>query len=192
MKDENRIDLNQFILPPSSFILSLRPCREGDQAEIVRQANNPRVAVHLRDRFPQPYTWKDADEWIARVAGQSPVANFAVTVEDRFVGSIGLLPGSDIHRVSAEVGYWLGETFWGRGIASCALQGITRYAFATFPELNRLFAYVEEDHLPSIRVLEKGGFRREGRLIGAAIKDKRILNQFVYGLTRAEAQALAY
>jgi [ribosomal protein S5]-alanine N-acetyltransferase len=171
-------------------LCSLRPCREGDQAEIVGHANNPRVAAHLRDRFPQPYTWKDADEWIARMAGQSPVTNFAITVEDRFVGGIGLLLGSDIHRISAEVGYWLGESYWGRGIASCALGGITRYAFATFQELNRVFAYVEEDHLASIGVLEKNHFRREGHLLGAAIKDRRVLNQFIYGITRSEMHAL--
>jgi RimJ/RimL family protein N-acetyltransferase len=172
-------------------VCTLRPCREGDQADIVRHANNPKVALHLRDRFPQPYTRTDADEWIARVAQQSPVLNFAICVEDRLVGGIGLMPGSDIHRVSAEVGYWLGEAFWGRGIATCALCGITQYAFATFAELNRVFAYVEEDHLASVRVLQKAGFRREGRLIGAAIKQGLIRNQFLYGITRGETQAVS-
>jgi RimJ/RimL family protein N-acetyltransferase len=193
MKDENEIDLKPFILPPSSFILplSLRPCRDGDQADIVRHANNPNVARHLRDRFPQPYTLADADEWIARASGQSPVLNFVIAVDDRLVGGIGLIPGSDIHRVSAEVGYWLGESYWGRGIASCALRGLTQYAFATFAEVHRLFAYVDEDHRPSIRVLEKAAYRREGLLLGAAIKHGQIRNQFVYGITRAEAEPIA-
>jgi ribosomal-protein-alanine N-acetyltransferase len=167
-------------------LCSLRPCREGDQAEIVRHANNPRVALHLRERFSQPYTWADADAWIARVADHSPPLNFAITIDDRLVGGIGLEPGTDIHRVSAEVGYWLGEAVWGRGIASCAVQGFTTYSFATFPELNRLFAYVDESHPASIRVLEKGGFRREGHLIGAAIKRGQIRNQFLYAITRIE------
>jgi len=170
---------------------TLRPCRDGDQVDIVRHANNPNVAMHLRDRFPQPYTGADADEWISRVAKQSPALNFAICVEDRLVGGIGLMPGSDMHRVSAEVGYWLGEAVWGRGIATCALQGVTQYAFATFTELNRLFAYVDEDHAASVRVLEKAGFRREGHLIGAAIKQGQIRDQFLSGITRAEAQSLA-
>src|SRR3954471_8277541 len=97
---------------------TLRPCRVGDQDDLVRHADNPHVALHLRDQFPQPYTKADADDWIARVDRQSPVINFAICLHDRLVGGIGLMPGSDIHRVSAEVGYWLGESFWGRGIAS--------------------------------------------------------------------------
>ncbi len=164
----------------------LRPCRQGDEADIVRQANNPNVARHLRERFPQPYTGKDAEAWIAIAAKESPTLNFAICVDEHVVGGIGLMPGSDIHRVSAEVGYWLGESYWGRGIAACALRGLTDYAFATFADLNRLFAYVDEDHPPSIRVLEKSGFRREGHLIGAAIKVRTLHNQFIYAVTRSE------
>jgi RimJ/RimL family protein N-acetyltransferase len=170
-------------------LCKLRPCRDGDQADIVQHANNPKVAMHLRDRFPQSYTWADADEWIARVARQTPALNFAICLEDRLGGGIGLMPGTDIHRVSAEVGYWLGEAVWGRGIAACALRGVTQYAFATFTELNRIFAYVDEDHAASIRVLEKAGFRREGHLIGAVIKQGQIRDQFLYAITRAESGA---
>jgi RimJ/RimL family protein N-acetyltransferase len=167
-------------------LCSLRPCRDGDAADIVRHANNPNVARHLRDLFPQPYTLKDARDWLAHCSKQSPPQNFSITVDDRFIGGIGLSPGSDIHRISAEVGYWLGEEYWGRGIAACALGGFTQYAFATFPELNRLFAYVDEDHPASIRVLEKAAYRREGHLLGAAIKQGHIRNQFLYAVTRAE------
>jgi len=170
-------------------LCSLRPYRQGDEADIVRQANNPNVARYLRERFPQPYTWKDAEEWISFAGKESPTVNFAICVDGHVVGGIGLMPGTDIHRVSAEVGYWLGEPFWGRGIAACALRGLTDYAFATFPDLNRLFAYVDEDHPPSIRVLEKGGFRREGHLIGAAIKHGQLHNQFIYAMTRSERES---
>src|SRR5437764_507798 len=152
MKAETTQSLLPLILHPSSliayrssFILSLRPCRDGDQPDIVRHANNPNVARHLRDIFPQPYTLKDADDWLARVARQSPPLNLAITLDDRFIGGIGLAPGSDIHRISAEVGYWLGEEFWGRVIVASALRGFTQYAFATLPGLNRIFAYVDED-----------------------------------------------
>jgi RimJ/RimL family protein N-acetyltransferase len=166
---------------------TLRPYRDGDQADMVRHANNPNVARHLRDLFPQPYTWADADGWIRRVAKEKPTLNFAICDEDKVIGGIGLMPGADIHRVSAEVGYWLGESYWGRGIAAAALLELTQYAFATLAELNRLFAYVDEHHTASIRVLEKGRFRREGHLVGAAIKHGHIHNQFLYALTREEA-----
>jgi [ribosomal protein S5]-alanine N-acetyltransferase len=165
----------------------LRPYREGDQADLVRHANNPNVARHLRDLFPQPYAWADADSWIRRSMSERPTLNFAICHEDKVVGGIGLMQGSDIQRVSAEVGYWIGEAFWGRGIAAAALKEFARYAFASFPELNRLFAYVDEQHAASIRVLEKAQFRREGHLIGAAIKQGLIRNQFLYAITRDEA-----
>jgi len=171
-------------------LCTLRPCRPGDQPDIVHHANNPNVARHLRDLFPQPYTLKDASDWLTRVSRQSPSLNLAITIDDRFIGGIGLAPGSDIHRISAEVGYWLGEEFWGRGIAACALRGFTQYAFATFPELNRIFAYVDENHPPSIRVLEKAAYRREGHLLGVAIKHGQIHSQFLYAITRSEAAKL--
>lgn len=171
-------------------LCTLRPCRPGDQPDIVLHANNPNVARHLRDLFPQPYTLKDASDWLTRVGRQSPPLNLAITIDDRFIGGIGLAPGTDIHRISAEVGYWLGESHWGRGIAACALLGFTQYAFITFPDLNRIFAYVDEDHPPSIRVLEKAHYRREGHLLGAAIKHGQIHNQFLYAITRDEAANL--
>ncbi len=164
----------------------LRPYRDGDQADLVRLANNAKVAEHLRDLFPQPYTWADAENWIRHAAREQPNLNFAICHDSKFMGGIGLMPGADIHRVSAEVGYWLGEPYWGRGIATAALTELSKYAYSTFSELNRLFAYVDEDHFASIRVLEKARFRREGRLLGAAIKHGRIHNQLLFALTRAE------
>jgi ribosomal-protein-alanine N-acetyltransferase len=169
---------------PASLLI--RPYRDGDQVDIVRHANNPNVARHLRELFPQPYTRADADNWIRRASKEQPTLNFAICCEDKVIGGIGLMPGSDIHRVSAEIGYWIGESFWGRGLAASALIDLTRYAFATFAELNRLFAYVDEEHVASIRVLEKAHFRREGRLVGAATKHGQIRNQFLYALTRGE------
>jgi RimJ/RimL family protein N-acetyltransferase len=169
---------------------TLRPWRIGDKASLARHANNPRVAMHLRERFPQPYTLAAAEAWMAFVAGESPPLNLAIEVAGAAVGGIGLTPGSDIHRVSAEVGYWLGEAFWGRGIATSALQGITNYAFEEFEILNRVFAHVDADHSASIRVLEKAGYRQEGKLRGAAVKRGRIVDQWVFGITRGEVFAV--
>lgn len=166
----------------------LRDWQRGDEDDIVRYANNPRVAEHLRERFPQPYTLADAAAWIAHTETQPAGFDFAITIDDRAVGGIGFAPGNDIHRVSAEVGYWLGEAYWGRGIASCALAGLTRFAFERHSNLNRMFAYVDSNHTPSIRVLEKAGYRREGHLRGCAIKHGQLRDQFVYARTRSEVQ----
>lgn len=169
---------------------TLRPFREGDQTDLVEHANNPRVAHHMRERFPRPYSRQDADDWLALVAQQWPTQNFAITLDDRVVGGIGLTPGTDVHRVSWETGYWLGESVWGRGIATCALAGLTRYAFGTFVVLNRLFANVDAHHGASIRVLQKAGFRCEGKFLGCVVKEGQILDQFVYAITRQEAADL--
>jgi len=168
---------------------TLRPWRKGDQSELVRQANNPKVAMNMRDMFPQPYTAKDAREWTLRGSRQIPGVHFAIAVEDQVVGGIGLLPGSDVNRISAEVGYWLGEAWWGRGIATDAVRGLTRHAFATF-DLNRLFATPFAPNVASCRVLEKAGYRCEGRMIGCAIKAGQILDQLLYAITRAEVSNL--
>src|SRR6185369_9679765 len=107
----------------------LRPFRDGDQADLVQHANNPNIAQHLRDLFPQPYTWADADGWIHRATKERPTLNFAITQADHVIGGIGLMPGTDIHRASAEIGYWLGESFWGGGLGTAALIELTHYAF---------------------------------------------------------------
>lgn len=164
---------------------TLRLWREGDQSDLVRHANNPRVATNLRDLFPQPYTPRDADEWISRLSRQLPGLHFAIAVEDRVVGGIGLLPGSDVNRIQAEVGYWLGEAYWGRGIATDAVRGLTRQAFRAL-DLNRLFALPFANNSASCRVLEKAGYRCEARLLGCAIKHGLILDQFLYAITRSE------
>ena len=166
--------------------LALRSFRDGDAAAIVWHADNPNVARYLRERFPQPYTRAAAAAWLESVTDEKPARNLAITVEDQVIGGIGLAPGTDIHRVSAEVGYWLGEAMWGQGIATCALRLFIPYALASFPVCNRLFAYVDEEHAASIRVLEKNGFRQEGRFVGAAVQRGSLRNQLVFGLTRGE------
>jgi [ribosomal protein S5]-alanine N-acetyltransferase len=171
-------------------LCTLRPWREGDQESIVRHANNPRVVLHMRERFPQPYTRKDADEWIRLVANDSPLLNLAIVVNEEPAGGIGLMPGSDIHRISAEIGYWLGESFWARGIATCALRGMTRYAFETLA-INRVFANVDADHAASIRVLEKAKYRCEGKMVGCAIKYGRVRDQLLYAITREELRTMS-
>jgi RimJ/RimL family protein N-acetyltransferase len=162
---------------------TLRPYRREDEASLVRHANNRNVSRNMRDRFPYPYTAADAREWTARVSAQSPVANFAIVVGGEVVGGIGVEPGTDVHRRSAEIGYWLGEPFWGRGIATEALRAVTEYAFQTF-DICRLEAGVFEWNPASARVLEKAGYTLEGRARLAVVKDGRIGDRLLYALVR--------
>src|SRR5438105_3326406 len=105
--------------PPVELKLArsiLRPWRVGDEDSLVRHANNRRVWRNL-SRLPHPYTTADAHAWIARASAQSPVTDFAITVDGEAVGGIGVELGRDVFRRSAEIGYWLGEAYWGRGSA---------------------------------------------------------------------------
>ena len=162
---------------------TLRPWRQGDETSLQRYANNRNVSRNLRDIFPFPYTAADAAEWIARVKDESPRLNFAIDVDGAAVGDISVHLRQDERRQSAEVGYWLGEPFWGRGIATEALRAITDYAFATFPVI-RLEAGVFGWNPGSARVLEKCGYVLEGRLRQAITKDGRVTDRLIYGLLR--------
>jgi len=162
---------------------TLRPFRRDDEPSLVRYADNRNVSRNMRDRFPYPYTAADAREWTDRVSGQSPVANFAIVVDGAVVGGIGLEPGTDVFRRSAEIGYWLGEPFWGRGIATEAVRAVTGYAFATF-DVCRLEAGVFEWNPASARVLEKAGYALEGRARLGITKDGRTGDRLLYALVR--------
>ncbi|NUO61932.1 MAG: GNAT family N-acetyltransferase [Gemmatimonadaceae bacterium] len=164
----------------------LRPFRPGDEESVARHANDRRVAIQLRDRFPHPYTIDDAHEWVSAASTLDPVTTFAITLpgdDDETIGGIGLLPGSDIERIAAEVGYWLGVRFWNRGLTTAALRAITAYGFETLA-LERIFALPFATNVASVRVLEKAGYQREGLLRRSAIKEGVVMDQAVYAKIR--------
>jgi len=158
----------------------IRPWHPDDAPALIRHANNPRVAENLRDRFPSPYTPADAESWLSIVTQGEPLLDFAIVVGEEPVGGIGLALGSDIERVSAEVGYWVGEAFWGRGIATDALRAFIPWAMGSFA-LTRLYATTFAHHHASRRVLEKAGFSLEAILRRAAIKREEVLDMALYG-----------
>ena len=160
---------------------TLRPWRQGDAPSLVKYANNPNVARQLRDRFPHPYTAADARQFIQSVAQARPTTTFAIAVAGEAVGGVGFSPGADVERYSAEVGYWLGEPFWGRGLTAEAVQLLSAYAFNTCSML-RLFALPFADNAQSIRVLEKAGFTREAILRASSVKHGAVRDQALYAL----------
>lgn len=154
-----------------------------DRDDIVRHANNRRVWINLRDRFPYPYTISDARSWLEIVIGHKPETNFAIDVDAEAVGGIGFTLQPDVGFRSAEIGYWLGEAFWGRGITTDALIAVTDHAFANY-DLCRLFAHVFEWNGASARVLEKAGYAFEGRLRKSVTKDGQTIDQLMYAAVR--------
>jgi len=153
-----------------------------DTDEIVKYANNRKVWINVDDSFPHPYNRSDAREWISNNLGK-PVLNFSIASENEAIGGIGLKLMKNIYRCTAEVGYWLGEPFWGRGIATAALDALVDYAFSNF-DLVRLQAIVFEWNPASMRVLEKNGFNREAKLAKGIIKDGKIIDAFLYARTK--------
>jgi len=161
---------------------TVRSWRWSDRDSLVRHANNRNVWINLRDRFPHPYTIGDAQSWLESVVGARPVSNFAIAVADEAVGGIGFSLQDDIGYRSAEIGYWLGEEFWGQGIATEALIAVSQYAFKSY-DLCRLFAHVFEWNPGSARVLEKAGYSLEGRLRKSVTKDGKTIDQLMYAMT---------
>ena len=161
----------------------LRPLVAGDATRLAEHANDRDIWRNLRDRFPHPYTVQDADSYIALVAARMPQKNFGIVVNGEACGTIGLLPGEDIARCTAEIGYWLGRRFWGRGIATQALVAATSYAFSTLG-LQRVFAEPFTQNAASLRVLTKAEYTLEGLMRRSAIKDGEVLDQYLYAAYR--------
>jgi len=150
-----------------------------DVKSLPRHANNRKIWLNLRDRFPHPYTEANARDWIQSALSARLETNFAIDVSGEAVGGIGFELKTDVECYSAEVGYWLGEEFWGRGICTVALKAATSYALETYG-LNRVFAVPFGHNVASIHVLEKADYRREGFLRQSAYKDGRFVDQAVY------------
>jgi [ribosomal protein S5]-alanine N-acetyltransferase len=157
----------------------VRSWRISDLEPLVKYADNRHIWINLRDRFPHPYTRRDGQRFIRSMCSSEPETAFAIAVNGEAAGGIGFVLLQDVERVSAEIGYWLGEPFWGRGLATQAVVAVTRYAIETHG-LTRVFAVPFAYNTASCRVLEKAGYVLEARLRRSAIKDGRIVDQFQY------------
>jgi [ribosomal protein S5]-alanine N-acetyltransferase len=157
----------------------VRSWQTSDVESLTRYANNRNIWKNLRDAFPNPYTRHDAREFIRAIRLRDPETTFAIALDGEAVGSIGYVMHSDVERVSAEIGYWLGEPFWGRGILTDALKGVTSYAMKTHG-LTRIYALPFSWNTASCRVLEKAGYVLEARLRCSAIKAGELTDQMQY------------
>ena len=156
-----------------------------DKESIVKYANNYKVAKNLRDRFPFPYKESDAEEWLMFACNQNPELSFAIANSKELIGGIGLDPQDDVNKYSVEIGYWLAEPFWGKGIATAVLKEMTQYTFKNF-KYNRIFASVFDGNKASERVLQKAGYKKEANLRKSVYKKGKFLDQYVYSILREE------
>jgi RimJ/RimL family protein N-acetyltransferase len=164
----------------------IRSFRRDDVAALVKYANNRNVSANLMERFPFPYTEANARRWLELVAAMEVETAFAIADADELIGGIGLMLREEVFRRTAEVGFWLGEPFWNRGIATRAVRAMVDWGFSEL-DLERIQARVFEENRASARVLEKAGFSYEGRLRRSVTKRGRTFDQFVYAIFRHAA-----
>ena len=164
----------------------IRPWSLSDAVAVQRYANNRKIWLNLRDIFPHPYTLDDAHAFLGYVTNEQPTTTFALAMPSEAIGCIGLQLGRDVHRKTAELGYWLGEPFWGRGIMSEAVAAFTHCAFGMY-DLERIYAQPFANNPASARVLEKAGFVFEARLRASVFKDNKLLDSLLYARVRDTA-----
>lgn len=163
--------------------VKLRKLGGADLDSLVEQANNINIAKWLINTFPHPYTRADGQAFLAMIANDDPTKVFAIEVDGKAVGVIGIFPQTDVHQKNAEIGYWLGEAYWGRGIILKAIQEIVDYGFQTF-DIVRVFARPFAANLQSQRVLEKAGFTLEAKLQKAIFKNGAFMDELIYAKLR--------
>ena len=157
----------------------LRPWDDGDAHQLAAIGNNRKIWLNLRDRFPHPYTLMDAMQWIHQQKTQHPVLNFCIEYNGMVAGSIGAFPKEDVSRRTVELGYFIGEPFWGLGIATKAIGLMMAYIEKNFDAV-RVYAEVFEHNKPSMAALRKNDFHLEGIRRRSVFKDGKIMDDYVW------------
>jgi len=164
----------------------VRSWLEEDADSLPRHANDREIWLNLRDAFPHPYGVADARAFITMARERRPETLFAIEIDGQAAGGIGFSLHPDVERVSAEIGYWLGRAYWGRGITTEALTAVTAFAVRTHG-LTRVYALPFAWNAASCRVLEKAGYVLEARLRRSALKDGQIIDQLQYAFIVPES-----
>lgn len=164
---------------PETDHLSLRRLKESDQSSLAELCNNKKIWNNVRDLLPSPYTKEHAIEFILSCRKQDPPTTFAIEYKGELAGCIGLTMQTDVYRLNAEIGYWIGEPFWGKGIATRAVELITAYGFDQLG-LVRIYSGVFDFNKASQRVLEKAGYQLEYIAQNAIIKNGLICHEYRY------------
>jgi RimJ/RimL family protein N-acetyltransferase len=161
----------------------VRSWETSDAPKLALHANDRAIWRNLKDRFPNPYTLANAEWFITHCQNEEPESAFAIVVGDEAIGAIGFEHRGDIWRRSVELGYWIGQPYWGRGITTGAVRAATDWAFDTW-QLNRVWAGVFAWNPASARVLEKAGYAFEARLKHSAVKDGELVDELIYAVVR--------
>jgi len=161
----------------------LRPWRLEDAESLVIHANNAKIASNLRDGFPFPYTSEHARQWLKMTTEDKNNILLAIDIEGKSVGGIGIMPKTDVYRLSAEIGYWLSERYWNKGIMTEAIKAMVKWSFENL-QLIRISAGIFEKNTPSMKALKKAGFKLEAIHSKAVVKNGEIMDEYVYAILK--------
>jgi len=159
--------------------VKLRELHLSDKSQLAKLASNKNIWINLRDAFPYPYSESDAEYFINLVTEEKPKQNFGIEYDGVLCGVIGIIIQKDVYRKSAEIGYWIGEPYWEKGIGTKAIELITNYGFVDL-KLIRIHAGVFEFNTASMKALEKNGYKKEGISRKAIIKNDKVLDEHKY------------
>jgi ribosomal-protein-alanine N-acetyltransferase len=157
----------------------IRKWSEDDIPSLAKHANNINIWNNLRNYFPHPYTLEHATSWINNATNETPLINMAIDFEGEAIGGIGLILNSDVYVLSAEIGYWISEEHWGKGIATEAIRQMLEYTFYYF-DFIRIYAEVFENNKASMRALEKNGFYLEGVRRKSVLKNGILMDDYIW------------
>jgi len=163
--------------------INIRRLELSDRLRLAELMNNKKIWDNIRDYVPFPYSVSDAEFFINLSQTNNSLENFAIIYKGEFCGVIGLILKSDIYKLTAEIGYWVGEPYWGRGIASEAVRLTTKYGFESL-NLIRIQAGVFDSNIGSMKVLEKNGYTKDGLFKKAIIKNGKIMDEHRYSILR--------
>lgn len=161
----------------------LRPWEKDDLKSLIKHANNQSIAKNMMDDFPHPYTEKEGNEFLEFAMKNNPPLIMAIEIDGEAVGSIGLHPQNDIQRKNGELGYWLSESYWNKGIITKAIKEMVKYGFDNF-DIERIFARPFGTNIASIKALEKAGFRLEAHLENTLYKNEEYQDELIYALRK--------
>jgi RimJ/RimL family protein N-acetyltransferase len=161
----------------------LRPWRESDLESLVEFGNNPKIARFMTDQFPNPFTEEKARAFIEMASSSEPYRIMAIEVEGKAAGGIGVHPQADVYQKNAELGYWLAEPFWGKGIITQAIGQMVAYGFNTW-NITRIYAQPYGTNIGSQKALEKAGFTLEARIEKSIFKNGEYLDELIYAIRR--------
>lgn len=161
----------------------LRPLCDNDANVLAQLANNKKIWDNVRDSLPSPYSIGDANYFIKLTQNDNPQMTFAIEYDNQFCGVIGLVKQSDVYKRTAEIGYWIGEPYWNKGIATVAVKLITEYGFNTL-DLIRIHTGVFEYNIGSMKVLTKNGYTKDGVFKKSILKNGHIFDEHRFSRTK--------